>query len=234
MPPVASTTSPAFSRLQFGLNRKLEYRLCMKRSSSRACAILLASLQLLSIPVSFSFSHAAHCSSICFSCTSCTHAPERQMQTHSRHDNTSLPGSSSTPIVVKKCCRLRAFISHCRADSGRLYVLYFLYGRSRLYASATSQGMRPRSLSACSVRAATIASMEGRSPESASGIQAAAVHIILFPCLVVLLTFDWPLLIVRTVDLAFLGSITTFLGSSLRKCSAHRRSAGISVTTQRS
>ena len=165
MPPVASTTSPAFSQLQVGLNRKIEYRLCRKRSSSRACAILLASLQLLSIPVSFSLSHAAHCSSICFSCTSCAHAPERQMQTHSRHDNTSLPGSSSTPIVVKKCCRLRAFISHSRADSSRSHVCFFLYGRSRVYASATSQGIRPRMLSACTIRA----------PESqcASGIQAA-------------------------------------------------------------
>ena len=122
MPPVASTISPAFSQSQFGLNRKLEYCLCMTRSSSCACAILLASLQLLNIPISFSISsHAAHCSSIYFSCTSCTHAPERQMQTHSTHDNTSLPGSIPTPIVVKHCCRLRAFISHFRADSGRLY-----------------------------------------------------------------------------------------------------------------
>ena len=180
MPPVASTTSPAFSWLQVGLNRKLENRLCMRRSGSRACDILRASPQFLSISVSLGItSHAAHSSSICS--TSCTHAPERQMQVHSRHDNTTLPGSSGTPIVVKKCSRLRAFISHSRADSGRSHMCKSFYGRSRLYASATSQGLHPRRISACAVRTATISSMVGRSPQCASGIQVAVVLIIGWP-----------------------------------------------------
>ena len=120
MPPVASTTSPAFSQLQVGLNRKLENRLCMQRSSSRACAILSALPQFLSISVSDGISlHAAQFAFMCSSSTSCTDAPERQMHIHSMHEYTTLPASSATPILVKQCCRLRAFISHSRADSGR-------------------------------------------------------------------------------------------------------------------
>ena len=120
MPPVDSTTSPAFSQLQVGWNRKLGYLICIRRSSSRACAMLLALPQLRNISVSFGIEpHVAHDPSIWPSCTSCTHAPERQMRTNSTHDNTTLPGSNATPIVVKKCCRLSAFISHSRADSGR-------------------------------------------------------------------------------------------------------------------
>ena len=133
MPPVASTTSPAFSQLQVGLNRKLENRLCMQRSSSRACAILSALPQFLSISVSDSISlHAAQFAFMCSSSTSCTDAPERQMHIHSMHEYTTLPASSATPILVKQCCRLRAFISHSRADSGSRCASYFLYGRPKL------------------------------------------------------------------------------------------------------
>ena len=163
MPPIDSTTSPAFSQLDFirfcgyafnrpGRNRTLGNRLCMRRSSSRASAILLALPQLRStISVCFhSFaSQVAHGTPIRPSCTSSSYAPERQIQTNSTHDNTTLPGSSGTPILVKKFCRLRAFISQSKADSGRSAVLYEWYGRSRLWESAASKGMRTRNASAC-------------------------------------------------------------------------------------
>ena len=35
-------------------------------------------------------------------------APERQMQAHSMHDSTMLPGSKGTPIMVNKFWRQRA------------------------------------------------------------------------------------------------------------------------------